>query len=146
MKKLALILLSIVTLTSCSINDDNGPAAEYELATITGNDLPDSFELGKSYTITLDYDLPSQCHSFAALDARRGGSTGDEKRQIYAAVVSILSTNAQCNEDVAGNSGTTTFNILIDEPEDYKFYFWTGTDADDQPIYTEVTVPVTEAG
>ena len=144
MKKLVIILLSIVTLSSCSINDDDSPEIEYELAAITGNDLPDTFELGESYTITLNYLLPSQCHSFAALDARRASNSGDERRQIYVAAVSNFISNAQCNEDVVGNAGTTTFNILIDETEDYKFYFWTGFDAEDKPIYTEVSVPVTE--
>ena len=144
MKKLVIILLSIVTLSSCSINDDDSPIIEYEIAAITGNDLPDTFEFGKSYTITLEYALPSQCHSFAALDAKRASNTGEERRQIYVAAVSAFISNAQCNEDVVGNTGSTTFNILIDETEDYKFYFWTGLDAAEEPVYTEVTVPVTE--
>lgn len=146
MKKLVIILLSVVTFSSCSINDDNDPVAEYELAAITGNDLPETFEFGESYTITMDYVLPSQCHSFAAVDARRASSTGEERRQIYVAAVSTFISSTQCNEDVVGNTGTTTFNILIDETEDFKFYFWTGFDAEDKPIYTEVTVPVAEAG
>lgn len=144
MKKIALILLAIVTLNSCTINDDNGPSIDFEAAEITENTLPDEFERGKNYTITVTYMLPSQCHSFAGIDARRASNTGDGRREIYVAAVSSFSINSNCDDSVEGSTGTSTFSIQIDESEDYKFYFWTGIDAADDPVYDEVTVPVVE--
>ncbi|MBT8318964.1 MAG: hypothetical protein KJP01_02420, partial [Gramella sp.] len=74
MRKLVFILLSTVLFGSCSIGDDNGPILEYELAEITGNSLPDEFELGRTYTIDVAYVLPTQCHNFVAIDASREGN------------------------------------------------------------------------
>ena len=144
MKKLVLILLVITGLSSCSINDDDIPNITYELAEITANDLPDSFEMGKTYTVTVDYILPSQCNSFAGIDARRGGNAGDERRDIYIAAVSQLVTSAECDAETTGNSGEGTFSITIDESKDFTFYFWTGVSDTNEPLYDEVTVPVIE--
>lgn len=144
MKKLVLLFLAVMGLNSCSMNDDNAPITEFELAEITANDLPNEFEFGKSYTVTVTYILPSQCSTFAGIDARREGSDGDLRRQIYIAAVSSFINNSNCDASTTGNSGTSTFSITIDETEAFKFYFWTGTDAADKPIYEEVTVPVTQ--
>ncbi|MBT8295949.1 MAG: hypothetical protein KJO51_05990, partial [Gramella sp.] len=126
-----------------SIGDDNSPILEYELAEITSNSLPDEFELGRTYTIDVAYVLPTQCHKFVAIDASREGNTGAKRREIYIAAVASYVQNSVCTQEL-GNSGTSTFTILIDESEDYKFYFWKGTGPADEPIYDEVTVPVVE--
>lgn len=144
MKKIALILMALVTLNSCSISDDNGPRINYEAAEITDNTLPEEFELGKNYTITITYKLPSQCHTFATIDARRAGNTGSSRREIYVAAISSFEANSNCDDSTDGSTGTSTFSIIIDENEDYKFYFWTGIDAADEPIFEEVTVPVVD--
>lgn len=144
MKKLVFILFTALAISSCTIDDDS-PNIEFELAEITANDLPDQFELGKSYTITVTYVLPSQCNTFAGVDARREGSTGAARRQIYIAAFTQFQRGQDCNADISGNSGTSTFTITIDESEDFTFYFWIGTDASDEPIYDEVTVPVVES-
>lgn len=144
MKKLVFLFLAAVALSSCSINDDDAPNIEYEPAEITGNDLPDQFELGKTYTVTVTYVLPSECNSFAGIQAQREGNAGADRRQIYIAAFSQVHSNSNCDDTMVGESGTGTFNITIDENEDFTFYFWTGTDASDQPIYDQVTVPVTE--
>ncbi|MUP43308.1 membrane lipoprotein lipid attachment site-containing protein [Christiangramia aestuarii] len=144
MKKIVLILLAVVGLSSCSINDDETPNIEYELAEITANDLPDEFEMGKTYTVTVTYLLPSQCNTFAGIDARRAGNTGPERRQIFIAAVSRFVNSTECDAQTSGNSGTSTFTITVDENEDYTFYFWTGTNAADEPLYDEVTVPVVD--
>ncbi len=143
MNRLVVFLLTFVTLSSCSIGEDDIPEIKYELAEITANDLPDEFEYGKSYTVTVTYILPTPCSSFAGIDGRRGGTTGEERREIYLTAISSYQTNDNCNT-TTGDTGTSTFSIFIDEMEPFKFYFWTDTDADNQPIYNEVTVPVVE--
>ena len=145
MKKLVLILLVIAGLSSCSINDDDIPNITYELAEITANDLPENFQLGETYTVTVDYVLPSQCNSFAGIDARRGGNVGEERRNIYIAAVSQFVDSIECDSEATGNTGSGTFSITIDESEDFTFYFWTGVSDTNEPLYEEVTVPVIEA-
>ena len=143
MRKLLFIFLSAILFGSCSISDDNGPILAYELAEITGNNLPDEFELGRTYTIEVAYVLPTQCHNFVAIDATREGNTGAQRREIYIAAVASYVEDSVCTQEL-GNSGTSTFTIFIDESEDYKFYFWIGNGPEDEPLYDEVTVPVTD--
>ena len=145
MKKLGLLLLSIIVLNSCSVESDEGPNVNYELAEITKNDLPEEFERGKSYSVNVEYTLPTECSTFAYLDARREGNISAERRNIYVAAISSTISNANCDGETEGETGVSSFSILIDEREDYKFYFWKGLDATNQPIYEEVIVPVIEA-
>lgn len=144
MKRSFLFLLALITLNSCSIDDD-APNINYELAQITGNNLPDEFVFNDTYSITIDYILPSECHNFAGIDARRAGNTSADRRKIYVGVVSTVEVGSECEENGSGDTGSTSFSILIDELEDYTFYFWTGVGTNNQPEYTEVVVPVVEA-
>lgn len=143
MKKIVFALMVLVAMSSCSVDDDASNTS-YELAEITGNSLPDEFVFGETYSIEIDYLLPSECNSFVAVDARRAGSTSQERTQIYIGAVTTVNNSANCDPNVSGNEGSSNFSITIDEDEDYTFYFWTGIDANDRPIYTEVVVPVAE--
>lgn len=145
MKRLIFAFVALILFSSCSIDDDTTPTS-YELAEITGNNLPDSFVLGETYSIEIDYVLPSECNTFAQVDARRAGSTGEERRQIYIGVITTINTSPNCDPNVPGEEGSSNFSITIDENEAYTFYFWTGTGANNQPVYTEVIVPVNETG
>lgn len=143
MKRLIFAFVALIAMSSCSVDNDTTNTS-YELAEITGNNLPDNFVLGETYSIEIDYVLPSECNTFAAVDARRAGSTNEERRQIYVGVVTTVDNSVNCDPDIPGNEGSSNFSITIDEDEDYTFYFWTGTGANNQPVYTEVVVPVDE--
>ncbi len=142
MKKLVFILMTFLALTGCSTDDDSQNVS-YELAEIVANDLPDQFELGRVYEVTVTYILPSQCHDFVGLDARREGTSGDARRNIYVSAISLTEINNDCNSTIGGNQGTSKFSITIDEEEDYTFYFLVGEN-DGEGEYDTVTVPVVE--
>ena len=135
--------MTLIMASSCSVDDDS-PNTTFELAKITGNDLPDNFVFGESYTIKVNYVLPSECNSFSGIDARREGLSNSERREIYVNAVTAFNTNSGCNSSILGGQGSSNFSITIDETEDYTFYFWTGLDNNDQPVYSEITVPVQE--
>jgi len=139
MKKLLLLAL-VLLIMSCSLEDDS-PNTYYELASITSNDLPPEFVLGKTYEIKLNYVLPSDCNIFQALDARRAGISTGERNQIYISIVTAVQENGDCNRDVLGPETSTKFVLTIDEEIDYTFRFWTGTQGN-QPLYEDVTIPV----
>ena len=143
MKRLIFVFMTLVMISSCSVDDDSSNTA-FELAKITGNDLPDNFVLGETYTIKVNYILPSQCNSFSGIDARRGGQANSERRDIYVGVVTNLNESTNCDSNILGEQGVSNFSITIDETEDYTFYFWTGLDDSNQPVYSETTVPVQE--
>ncbi|SDS39972.1 hypothetical protein [Gramella sp. MAR_2010_147] len=145
MKRLLFAMMALLMLGSCSVDNDT-PNTKFELAEITGNDLPDSFRFGESYSINIDYVLPSECNSFAGVDARRAGTSQEERTQIYIGVVTRVNNSTNCDAGDTDIQGSSNFSISIDATEDYTFYFWTGTDGNDQPVYTEIVVPVIERG
>lgn len=143
MKKFVALVLTIF-LCSCSV-DDNTANTNYELAAITGNDLPAELVLGETYEVRVDYQLPSDCNQFQTVDARRQGNAPGERNKIYVSIVTSVTENDQCHRDVLGPTGSNKFMITIDEEEDYTFYFWTGNTLTENE-YKEVTIPVvTEA-
>jgi len=143
MKRLIFAFVTLLSLNSCSVDDDTANTT-YELAKITGNDLPENFVFGETYSIDVNYVLPSSCNSFAGIDARREGSSPEQRRRIYVGVLSLSNNNPNCDNSAPANESSSNFPISIDERDDYTFYFWTGIDSNDQPIYSEVVVPVLE--
>ena len=145
MKKSILLLLSVITLYSCSMEDD-GPTVLSTLAEVSENDLPAYFEKGKTYTVEVSYLLPDLCHQPVGLNLTRGGNIGDERRDIYVAgVVSYNVDSEECTlepEDETELVETTKFTINVDEDEPYTFYFWTGVDSTGESIFETVEVPV----
>ena len=139
MRKLVVIALTLL-LISCSVDNDS-QITSYELASITSHDLPDEFVLGNTYDVRVDFVFPSDCNNFQALDARRAGTTSEERRQIYISVVTAVVENSSCTRDVIGASSSTKFVVTIDEERDYTFRFWKGQEGE-EAIYEEVTIPV----
>lgn len=145
MKKIAFLLVSVLALGSCSVDDDSSNLG-YELAVVQEADFPEFFEMGEVYNIDVTYTLPSACHNSLipnSLDVRRGSTSGDLRREIYVmAWTSYDPELTDCNAQEDDLDKTESFRILIDEDEDYTFHLWTGSDNDGKAIYTEVTVPV----
>ncbi len=144
MKKLVFVLMAVIAMTGCSV-DSNYESVQYEVAKITSNDLPEEFIFGKNYEVSVTYELASECNSFAGIDARRAGTSSSERRNIYVAALSVFSSNnAGCDNTAPGNTGSSKFSIIIDEPDDYTFNFWIGKDENGDAEYEIITVPVTE--
>ncbi|MFZ0490749.1 MAG: hypothetical protein WAM00_10930 [Salegentibacter sp.] len=145
MKKIVFLFVCSLVMMSCSVEAD-GPNLGYDLAVVKELDLPEYFEMGKIYDIEVTFTLPSACHNAltpSSLDVRRGGNTGDLRRQIYvAAVTSYDADQSECNVEEEDLDKTQTFRLLVDEEEDFTFHLWTGVDEDGKSVYTEVTVPV----
>ena len=140
MKKLVFILFAVFAFAGCS-DDDDALNVTYDVAEIVANDLPESFELGKIYEVTVSYVLPSRCHQFLGLDAQREGVTGESRRNIFVAAIAVRDGNVDCEDTTGGSLGTSKFSITIDEDEDYTFNFLVGEE-NDEPVYTTVVVPV----
>jgi hypothetical protein len=146
MKKLMFLVLLGLFMTSCS-TDDNVPSVEYGLAPITDYDLPEFFEAGKSYDLKLTYQLPSTCHTFYSFD----GGREDESSQeifIYAITAKHLdATNCDTEDPDLTKEGTIRNFMVsanISEDEVFIFKLWTGKDAEGNPIFTDVEIPVGE--
>lgn len=150
MKKLfAFVLLAVglVSFTSCDMDDD-GPSIAYELAEITGADLPEYFEFDETYEINVDYLLPSACHTFEGFEGNQGENEEDETIFEYyiQTVTSYDPALADCDEEDDDLSKTSElFDDFEIESEDYtvyRFNFLTGYDNDGEPEFLTIDVPV----
>lgn len=144
MKKTLFLLMSVLVLTGCEIEDD-GPTTVNVLAEVVDADLPETFEMGETYEIDITYLLPDACHLPMGLQASRGAMNGDARRDIYiAGVASRKADQNECTLEDEDLEEVEELTIRIDEDEAYTFYLWTGFDEDDESVYTKIVVPVEE--
>lgn len=142
MKKLALLFSCVFVFVACDLEDEE-PWKVPVYAEVTDVDLPESFEMGETYEIDVTYLLPSACHEAAGLDVERGGSAGEEYREIYiAGVATIYSDQTECTEEEEDLSSTSDFTLTINVEEPYTFYLWQGVDEENKNIFTTIEVPV----
>lgn len=139
MNKFYILILSIFTLISCSV-DDNRNEFHFEVLKIESFDVPIEFVTGATYPITVTYKRPTSCHYFNNLYFYREEST----RKI--GIESIVEQRDNCNTfDEATNPEieyTFDFKVIQDAGTTYLFKFYKGKDANGTSIFEEVTIPV----
>lgn len=146
MKKLVFAFMALITMSSCSVDDNNTSNLSYEFAEITDSEFPEFFEAGKSYDLKLTYKLPSTCHTFVGFD---GGREDLSSNEIFLYAITSFDPGAtgcdSSNEADLTSEGTIRgFNISANIAEDEVFIFklWTGKDGNGDPVFTTVEVPV----
>jgi len=130
----ALALSLLVSLGSCS-NDDDGPETTFEKLVITGVEMPPSFQLGELYNIPITFQLPDGCTRF---DSFQIVTLSETEREIV--VIGARESSGPCTEQITEQTETLIFQVLFDQT--YTFIFWQGDDANGDPQYLEVIVPV----
>tara|TARA_R110001583_G_scaffold76652_1_gene209523 strand:+ start:658 stop:1065 length:408 start_codon:yes stop_codon:yes gene_type:complete len=135
MKKL-LVLCSILILASCSINDD-GTNYSFEVLPVESVDIPDEFELGKTYPITISYLRPTTCYSFKEFYYLK------ENNERTVAPITYVFENNDCT-DLEDTLVEATFNFIVTSNGSYIFKFWQGEDASGEDQYLIIEVPVLE--
>lgn len=133
MKKIILISFLMCSLLSCKINDDN-PNFFYEVLAIENVTIPDTFQFGEIYEITLSYTKPSDCYIFNNLLYESNLNQRD------IAVIAAVFPDENCNETPIEEE--FTFNFKVTSNDTYTFRFWTGLDENDMDTYLIVEVPV----
>ncbi|MEM7380640.1 MAG: hypothetical protein AAF361_05510 [Bacteroidota bacterium] len=133
-KMLILLLVLAVPLVSCNLDDD-GVNFNFVALQIVSAELPESFTQNQTYEITVTYVRPNGCTFFEGFDISEAGTT---VRNVVA-VGSELQDQActQATEEV-----TATFNFIVLHSDDYLFRFWIGEDAEGEPEFLEIEVPV----
>lgn len=130
-----MIVLVIAGFALDSCINDNGATIEFHALQITDAQLPESFALNTTYEITVTYVKPDGCTYFEGFDVAPKDSTIRE-------VVAIGSTTIgqQCTQEETELQESFLFRVLHEQ--DYIFRFWQGKDADGEPIFLEMQVPV----
>ncbi|QNM84812.1 hypothetical protein H9W90_11480 [Polaribacter pectinis] len=133
MKKISLLLLAVVILSSC-LNNDNTSNYTFEYIAIDEAETPTSFTFGEKDTITLKYSLPSSCYSFDRIYY----DYQDTTRTV--AVIAFVNLDGNCTEDIRQEE--YKLPITANQREDYLFKFYKGRDNDGKSIFEEVVIPV----
>ena len=135
MKKLIALTLLVVSLVSCS-TDNELPNYNYEVLPVASFIVPAEFKLGETYTITLKYQKPTSCHYYQ-------GIYYDKNLNIRTIGVQTVTDNDQiCNAALPPES-ETSFRFFVTNTGSYLFKFYKGEDAAGNNIFEEVEIPVT---
>lgn len=134
MKKIALFLVLMTTLLSCSI-DEPDRYTSYVLP-IESYILPETFVLNSTYEIKLKFQRPTACYNY------RGIYYYSENNERTIGVYADTKDGDICTEvppvsDVSFNFTPTTVGI-------YKFKFYKGKDIVGADVFEEVEINVTE--
>ena len=137
-KRVFLVILSLVLLSSCSL-DDNSSGAEFsfEFMPIESVVMPDEFVHGETYAIGVSYIKPNSCYEFNdfAYDINGGEFT--------VAVVNTVYENATCSGNPTLN--TVSFDFTVTSTEAYTFRFFQGENETGIDEYHTVEVPVLDS-
>ena len=136
MKKLLTLCLTLVLFTACSVDDDSVKFS-FEVLPVDSVEIPDEFELGETYPITVSYSKPSTCHSFKEFYYLK------ENNQRTVAAINYVFENNEC-ADLQNAMEEETFNFIVTSNGSYIFKFWQGENNEDEDQYLIIEVPVVE--
>lgn len=137
MKKILILCLSLVFFASCSLNNDS-TRFSVEILPVESVDIPESFELGETYPITVSYLRPSTCYSFKEFYYLK------ENNERSVAPINYVFEKDDCEILEADNLVESTFNFKVTSNGSYIFKFWQGKGTDGEAQYLIIEVPVIE--
>jgi len=140
MKKIALLLLAIITISSCSLEENDEPRFYYEVLPVESFIVPQSVTLGQNYEIIMTYKKPSNCHVYEGCYYKTEGYTTTVGIQTY------VLDNPDCQELENQEPIETSFTFKVEGAQNatqpYIFKFYKGKDTYGNDIFEEVSIPV----
>lgn len=134
MKKNPVLLLLLLALTACNVDDDAN--FNYELVPVQNATFPETFVFGSTYEIPVEFIRPTACHFFADFSF----SKIDETTRRMGVVNSVF-TDQDC-ADLTDSTSEMSFNFMVLYDGTYTFEFWNGEDANGEDQYIVFEVPV----
>ena len=131
-----LLVASFTLFTSCDIDDDVN--YHFEALQVKSVEMPEAFDYGEIYKIKVTYFRPNNCTFFEGFDVVKEDLT---TRKVVT-IGTVIEDEEECTGTGEDLVATFNFEVLYDEP--YLFRYWTGEDANGEPTYLEITVPVNE--
>ena len=135
MKKFALLLVLLTTLTACSLDNDERENYTYSVLPIESYTVPESFKLGETYVIKLKYQKPTSCNIYQGIYYTKDLN----KRTI--AIQSAVKDNQVCSTEVPPVS-EVSFNFMVTATGSYIFKFYKGKDANGKNLFEDVEIQV----
>ena len=138
MKKFFALSCLLILVLSCSIDDDT-PNYTWEILPVESVDIPDEFELGEVYPITVKYYRPSTCYAFRDFYYVKENNIRTVAPINY--VFDHEMENTSCT-DLQDELVEATFNFIVTSNGSYIFKFWQGEDNSGEDQYLTIEVPV----
>lgn len=132
MKKIFFVIFTFILFSSCSNEDDQ--VLHHELLAIQDAIVPETFEYGKIYDITLKYIVPDDCYIYSDVLYEYD----NEARNI--AVISTVIENKNC--ETIDLKDDLNFRIQALQDNTYILKFWQGDDENGEPVYLIKEIPV----
>ena len=134
---LCAIIMALVSF-SCSLDDDQTNFEYVTLETLSAS-LPDTFDLGRVYTIDVKLLRPDECTFSETFDVRRDFTDSTNIRTV-APIGIVLEQEADCA--VANDSIQDFFQFEVRYTKPYIFRFYSGSDENGEAEFLEIEVPV----
>lgn len=132
MRKLILLLVFIIFISSCSGDD---PSYQAEVLPVNEAIVPSSFTFNRVDTITVRYTLPSNCYELPTAYYRHNGLTSR-----VVAVKALKNLDIRCSQ--LPSEMELKIPVLALYREDYYFSFWMGEDSRGNDLFQDFSVPV----
>ncbi|GGX29892.1 hypothetical protein [Aquimarina muelleri] len=133
--KIVFIFFLVTIFIGCS-NDDDGTRFFYELVSVHEVTLPDQFNRGETYTISVSYYRPTDCHSFSGFDYNRLGN----ERTV--SIVNLVIDEYNCKELEEKDLIEASFDFFVGQEDSYVFRFWQGRNENGDNQFLIIEVPV----
>lgn len=134
MKKLLLVIVSVIFLSGCSLQTDDETLL-YQLAPINAVEIPETLIHGETYQLSIQYYKPTNCHSFDGFDV-----TKNENEIMIGVVTAYFPENANCEDQEYTEEASLEF--YVDRNDFYIFRFWQGVNEDNEPQFMSLEVPI----
>ncbi len=139
MRKILLLLATLLVISSCSLEPD--PQADYyvEFLPADGVIIPHFVVPGESYQVTVLYTKPNGCYLFDRFHTEQEGDA------ILIAVQAAVRMDSECKkyENMQQEDHSFTFKCAENlTTNSYIFKFYTGLDDNGNKTYEQVEIPV----
>lgn len=135
MKKIALFLVLMTTLLSCSLDEPD--SYTYYVLPIESYTLPETFVKGQSHEIKLKYQKPTACYIYGGIYYYSENST----RTI--GINASVKNGENCSDTLPPET-EVSFNFTPTTAGVYTFKFYKGEDDAGEDEFEEVEITVTE--
>ncbi|QDO93105.1 hypothetical protein FNB79_03640 [Formosa sediminum] len=145
MKKLLLLFIATLTLTSCDTDDDYS-GYTYEYLTTENATVPEDMEVGESYKIYITYIQPTSCYTFDSLyyykttevlEDEEGEELPFTTEVRTIAVVNRIIESSETECEDLNEETEISFTFIPEEAGPYLFKFWAGTDENGEDVFLE---------
>ncbi|MBB1193583.1 hypothetical protein DNC80_07865 [Flavobacterium sp. SOK18b] len=134
MKKIIALALLWASFLSCSPDNDY-PNYSYEVLPVASYEVPASFKLGETYTITLKYQKPSSCYEYQ-------GIYYDKNLNVRTiGIQAVVDKDQICNQALPPLS-EVSFQFYVTNTGSYIFKFYKGKDANGVSQFEEKEIKV----